>query len=53
MIAGRFRIEKILGRGGMGEVLLAQDTLLNRRVALKRIRPERDEGEAQRGAILR
>jgi serine/threonine protein kinase len=36
-LAARYRIEKQLGKGGMGEVLLATDTRLDRRVAIKRI----------------
>ena len=33
----RYKMEGVLGKGGMGEVLLATDTRLNRKVAIKRI----------------
>jgi serine/threonine protein kinase len=32
---GRFEIQSLIGAGGMGEVYLAQDTKLDRKVALK------------------
>jgi serine/threonine-protein kinase len=37
---GRYLLIKSIGRGGMGEVFLAFDTVCGRRVALKRIRPD-------------
>ncbi len=36
-LAARYKTEGTLGRGGMGEVLLALDTRLDRKVAIKRI----------------
>src|SRR5271165_1666785 len=37
---GDFQVEKLLGRGGMGEVYLATQLSLNRSVALKVLRPD-------------
>src|SRR5690606_12832208 len=35
MVANRYRIDRFIGRGGMGEVYLAHDALLDEPVALK------------------
>ncbi len=37
---GRYRMQSHLGVGGVGEVWLAADTILDRKVALKLLRPE-------------
>jgi len=39
VLCGRFTIERHIGRGGMGDVWAAHDTLRDARVALKTIRP--------------
>lgn len=39
-MVGHFRIMRVLGRGAMGEVYVARDTMLGRKVALKVIAPD-------------
>ncbi|MGV3623498.1 MAG: serine/threonine-protein kinase [Archangium sp.] len=39
VLAGRWRIERTLGEGGMGEVLLATELATERKVAIKRLAP--------------
>lgn len=56
LIAGRYRLDELLGRGGMSEVWRATDLELDRHVALKLLAPradvERFEREARAFAAL-
>src|SRR5712671_5621234 len=49
-IAGRYRLDEMLGRGGMSEVWAATDTELGRRVALKLLAPDADTARFDREA---
>ena len=50
VVAGKYRIEDVIGEGGMGAVYAATHTLTGKRVALKWMLPElaADEGAVQR-----
>jgi eukaryotic-like serine/threonine-protein kinase len=50
VIAGRYALEHLLGRGGMSEVYCAQDQELGRRVALKLLAPDADTARFEREA---
>jgi len=50
---GQFRVERELGRGGAGIVYLAQDTKLDRKVAIKSLPPELVRNEKMRSRLKR
>ena len=52
-IAGRYSLDRELGRGGMGVVYLARDVQLDRPVAIKMLPPERAYDAAVRERFLR
>lgn len=53
VIANKFRIERVIGRGAMGVVVEASDLMLNRKVAVKLILPQHADDPALRGRFIR
>ena len=52
-VAGRYAVERELGRGGMGVVFLARDLALDRLVAIKLLPPARAASADQRARFLK
>ncbi len=53
LIAKKYKIESVLGRGGMGTVYLAEDIKLDRKVAIKTISEEISKDKDLRKRLLR
>ena len=51
VLADRFELTSVVGRGGMGTVYEARDRVMNERVALKVIRPELSNSAPGQGAF--
>src|SRR3989344_1422560 len=50
---GSYPILSSLGKGGMGEVFLAKDPVVDRKIAIKRIRPELVQNPTIQSRFLR
>jgi serine/threonine protein kinase len=53
LLSGRYRIDSPLGAGGMGEVFLAHDIKLQRRVAIKWLHPHDEQDLVARERLRR
>lgn len=52
LLDGIYRVQRVIGRGGMGVVLLARDERLAREVAIKVIAPDRVTSERAQASFL-
>jgi len=51
--SGRYRTTEQIGQGAMGEVFLAEDTILRRKVALKFLQPDLEKDPVARRRLIR
>ncbi|MCK5796479.1 MAG: serine/threonine protein kinase [Deltaproteobacteria bacterium] len=52
LLGGRYRLIRRLGKGGMGEVFLAQHATIEKHVAIKILLPDRAKDETQKARFL-
>ena len=52
VLAGKYRVERVLGHGAMGVVVAARHVEIDRLVALKFMLPQRGSAEEQAEALL-
>jgi tRNA A-37 threonylcarbamoyl transferase component Bud32 len=53
VMLGKYRVERLLGRGGMGEVYEARHTVVGRRFAIKFLKPGLTQGQDAHARFLR
>src|SRR5690349_4488758 len=53
IIGGRYELERVLGKGGMGVVFAAKDHTISRPVAIKFLHPEDAENPEARARFMR
>ncbi|HYQ18741.1 MAG TPA: protein kinase, partial [Polyangiaceae bacterium] len=52
-VAGKYRLERLLGRGGMGEVYEARHVVVGRRFAVKFLHPHLAQGQDSMSRFVR